>query len=76
MNVVKTFFQYAIEVNRLTVNNQFPSGMSTCFTITVPPADKSPGIADSDLHLYVVWENVGAGTYSANAGYCVLNSGP
>ncbi len=76
MNVVKTFFQYAINVNRLTINNKFPSGQSTCFAITVSATDKNPGIPDSDLHLYVVWENVGTGTYAANAGYCILNMGP
>ncbi len=76
INVAKNFFQKAIQVNRLTVNNKFPSNHSSCFTITVPAADKFLGISDSDLHLYVQWENVGYGTYAANAGHCVLNAGP
>lgn len=39
MTVVKTFFEYAISVNRLVSPNQFPSGTTTCFTVTVQAAD-------------------------------------
>jgi len=39
MSVVKAFFEYAIYVNRLTAPNQFPSGQTTCFTVTVQAAD-------------------------------------
>jgi hypothetical protein len=76
MSVASVFFEYAIFVNRLSVQNQFPNGTPNCFTITVPAADYDPGIPNSDLHLYVDWENVGSGTYIATSGYCVLNAGP
>jgi hypothetical protein len=39
MTVVKTFFEHIIEVNRLSTPNQFPSGGTTCFTVTVQAAD-------------------------------------
>jgi len=47
-----------LKVKRISGNNIFPSGVSTCGTeVTVPAADKSTGIANSDLHLYVGYNN-------------------
>jgi hypothetical protein len=64
-------------VNRLSQPNQFPSGQTTCQkTVVQNKADFNPGIPNSDLHLYVIWENSGKNSYAASAGLCVLNAGP
>jgi hypothetical protein len=76
MSVAKTFFEYAIYVNRLSFPNQFPSGTPDCLNFIVPGADYNPGISDSDLHLYVDWNNDGEDNYDATSGFCVLNAGP
>jgi len=62
-----------LKVKRISGNNIFPSGVSTCGSeITVSAADKSTGIANSDLHLYVGYNNLANGTL-AYAGACILN---
>jgi hypothetical protein len=44
--------------------------------VTIKPADKNPGISDSDLHLYINWYNGGGNYIIDQAIYCVLNGGP
>ena len=77
--VARTFFEYFIKVNRLASANTLPAGTTTCNGYTVPTNDVSPnsGIINSDLHLYVLWENkTPPSSYAVVASYCVLNSGP
>ena len=40
--------------------------------VTVPQADKTVGIANSDLHLYIIYVVDSASGFLANAGWCAF----
>lgn len=54
--------------------NIFKNGdLTTCIgDVKVPANDMKVGIPNSDLHLYVIYENNPVSSYLANAGWCSL----
>lgn len=59
-----------LKVTPLSTNNIFTSG-NICFSdVTVPASDKSTGIANSDLHIYVIQVKDTSATYAVSGGWC------
>ncbi len=46
------FFSKILKVNRMTTNNIHPTGLN-CDVLSIPNNDKTVGIPNSDLHIYV-----------------------
>eukprot|EP00825_Cyclidium_porcatum_P003294 TRINITY_DN1152_c0_g1_i4.p1 TRINITY_DN1152_c0_g1~~TRINITY_DN1152_c0_g1_i4.p1 ORF type:complete len:1226 (-),score=102.03 TRINITY_DN1152_c0_g1_i4:99-3776(-) len=78
INIVESailYFESVLKVIPITGNNMFPSGSTQCYSdYTVPSADKSTGIANSDLHLYVMYTYASSASYVANAVACVVTT--
>lgn len=69
---VKTYLSNVLKVVRSTSNLIISS--STCGSFTVPSADKTTGIANSDLHIYITITNEPSSNYLAYASACRLSS--
>lgn len=69
------FFTQTINVASLGPNNKFSTG-NTCLELPVSNNDQVTGIPNSDLHIYVTWEDTPLKAYAARGGLCLLNNGP
>lgn len=61
-----------IKVNPNSGNNIFNGSSSSCIDVKVPNNDKTIGIPNSDLHLYITYQNDPSSGFLANAGACIL----
>ncbi|EGR33995.1 leishmanolysin family protein, putative [Ichthyophthirius multifiliis] len=70
MDLSKLFFQKLLKVYPFIGNNIFPkTQQKLCQDVEIPQQDKTVGIADSDLHLYVIYVNQKNG-WHADANFC------
>jgi len=74
-SVVQTavkFLSNFLKVVPTTGNNILCSGdLATCLSdVNVPINDRTTGIPNSDLHLYIIYVNDPNSSYLANAGWC------
>lgn len=73
INTAANFLSQFLKVIPSATNNVFSNGAyTTCIDVAVPTADRTTGIANSDLHLYVIYESNSSATYLANAGWCAF----
>ncbi|EGR26877.1 leishmanolysin family protein, putative [Ichthyophthirius multifiliis] len=71
----KLYFQRLLKVYPLIGNNIFPQGFSkNCFGAQIPQNDQTIGIPNSDLHIYIIFNNQ-ADNQIANAIYCAVGDG-
>ena len=57
----------------MTSNLKFPSSLTTCGSITVPSSDKTTGIGESDLHIYLTYNYVSLANPFLVETVCVVN---
>ncbi|EGR27277.1 leishmanolysin family protein, putative [Ichthyophthirius multifiliis] len=75
VETTKIYFANLIKVIPKSGNNKFPSGWSTtCINVAVPSADQTIGIPNSDLHLYITYQNNPTSTVLASASFCAIDS--
>lgn len=66
------YIQHLIKIVPATLI-KFPNyNPATCGSVTVPSADVTTGLNDSDLHIYVNYEYNTTSTYLAFASMCVI----
>lgn len=58
-----------------TTNIKFPT-TGTCLSFTPPAADKTTGIANSDLHIYLTYSSNGSTSTKLVGGACVYSKSP
>jgi proprotein convertase subtilisin/kexin type 5 len=72
MLVIKQFVKLRFQVYSEQANIVAPT---TCVDYTSPSVDVSSGIANSDLHLYVLYQSNSSSTSVATGKYCQVTSG-
>ena len=75
MNTTRKYFEKLLKVDQQPNNNVFPSkGFSSeCNGVKIPSEDKLVGIKNSDLHLYVIYENNDGTAATASANLCSID---
>lgn len=73
VSVAVNFLKKLIKVIPFASNNIYSNGSSTiCIDLNVPLEDRTTGIPDSDLHLYISYYFDTAPSTVANGGWCSL----
>lgn len=73
MEAAKIYFSRLLKVYPIQGNNLFPRGWTPiCMEVNVGNNEKTTGIPNSDLHLYVNYLNDANISMLANAGFCAI----